>query len=74
MKIVVDVGGLNTASTLAYDTVGFDSRWTDANNNDTQYVFNALGLIERAVLPSINGTAAEFRLHYNRDRATPGYL
>ena len=68
VKVVVDVGGLNTEATLAYDAVGFDSRWTDANGNQTQYVFNALGLIEKSVLPSINGSAAEFRLRYNGDK------
>jgi YD repeat-containing protein len=68
VRVVVDVGGLNTEATLAYDAVGFDSRWTDANGNETQYVFNALGLIETTVLPVINGGAAQFRLRYNIDK------
>jgi RHS repeat-associated protein len=67
VKVIDDAGGLGATRTIAYDNFGFDRLREDANGNTTTYEFNALGLIERVILPPVNGETAEYRTHYNAD-------
>ena len=37
----------------------------DGNGNSTQQIFNALGLVEKTILPPVNGVQAESHFHYD---------
>jgi RHS repeat-associated protein len=68
ISLISDVGGLNIENKIGHDVFGYDNKRTDGKGNSTQKVFNALGLIEKAILTPIDGVQAEYRLHYNSDK------
>jgi YD repeat-containing protein len=68
VKITGDAGGINVERVLTYDSFGFERELTDGNGNSTEYVVNALGLVEKTLLPTVNGSRSELRLRYNVDQ------
>ena len=68
IKLVFDVHGLNVNEQIKYNTFGFESEHIDRNGNVTKLVINALGLLEKTILPEVNGAVSEYILHYNSDK------
>jgi RHS repeat-associated protein len=68
VKQVVDAGILDIELQVRYDSFGFISESIDGNGNLIKQVFNSLGLLEKRILPAVNGLAAEHMLHYNADK------
>jgi RHS repeat-associated protein len=70
VKQTSDAGSLDIVEQLIYDANGFISEKTDGNNNTGKQEVNALGLVEKVTLPAVNGSMAEYSLHYNSDKKT----
>lgn len=68
IKQIFDAAGLHIEQKLNYDGNGFNLERIDGNGNTTRQIYNALGLIERSILPPVNGIAAEYISHYNGDK------
>lgn len=68
VKQIFDVGGLAVEEQFKYDTFGFNAEKIDGNGNSLKQVYNALGLIEKVILPTINGSTAENIFHYDSDK------
>ncbi len=67
IKQTFDVGGLAIENIAKYDAFGYQKEFVDGNGHTAKEEFNALGLLEKCILPSINGFAPEFRFHYDSD-------
>ena len=67
-KQIFDAADSGIENSLKYDTFGFVVENTDGNGNSTKKVTNALGLLEKIILPPINGGLTEYRFHYNSDK------
>ena len=72
IKQVSDSANLSIENSNKYDSFGFDAENIDGNGNSAKQVINALGLLEKAILPPINGLSTEFRLHYDSDKKVIG--
>lgn len=68
IKQVFDVGGIDAEEQIKYDAFGFASVKVDRNGNSTKQIFNALGLLEKTILPDVDGISAEYTLHYDSDK------
>jgi RHS repeat-associated protein len=65
---IFDVGGLNITNEIEYSSIGFDVKKIDGNGNSSQTIVNALGLVEKMILPEVNGDSAEYVMHYSTDK------
>ena len=63
-----DVYGIAATETYEYDAFGYRSATVDAEGRRTETIYDALGLLEREVLPAVAGTTAERVMHYDGDR------
>lgn len=68
IKKIFDVNGLNIENYIAYDSYGYESEMIDGNGNISKNIYNALGLIEKSILPPVNGISAEYIMHYDSDK------
>ena len=68
IKQVLDVGRLNIEHKIIYDIFGFNSEIIDGNGNSTKQIFNTLGLLEKSILPAVNGHTSEYISHYDSDK------
>ncbi|MBT1704922.1 DUF6531 domain-containing protein [Chryseosolibacter indicus] len=68
VKRIFDEGILNIQNIIGYDSVGFDNVLIDGNGHSSIKVYNALGLVEKEILPDVNGSPADFIYHYNADK------
>ena len=68
IKQILDAGLLNIEQTLKYDGFGYQSETINGNGNSTVEIYNALGLVEKNILPAVNGSAATNVLHYDSDQ------
>jgi RHS repeat-associated protein len=68
IKLVFDVGGLDAEEQIKYGLFGFSSEKVDRNGNSIKQLYNSLGLLEKTILPAINGVTAEQIIHYDSDR------
>ena len=68
IKQVYDAGVTSIENVINYDAAGYRIKTVDGNGNTTQYAINALGQIEKIILPPVNGTSSEYRLHYDGDK------
>ncbi|MCA0237743.1 MAG: DUF6531 domain-containing protein [Bacteroidetes bacterium] len=66
IRQIKDVGKLNIVEQFKYDSFGFLSELTDGNV--TAQKINALGLLEKTILPAVNGIEATYILHYDTDK------
>lgn len=67
-KYLYDVGGAGIENVIRYDAAGYRIETIDGNGNPTKYAINALGQVEKIIFPPVNGTTAEYRIHYNGDK------
>jgi len=72
-KQIYDATGLGIETSIKYDAFGFDVENIDGNGNSTKKSINSLGLLEKITLPPINGSLAEYHLHYNTDKKVIAY-
>jgi len=68
IKQVFDVGGMDAEEQIKYDVFGFSTEKVDRNGNSIRQLYNSLGLLEKTILPAINGVTAEQIIHYDSDR------
>jgi RHS repeat-associated protein len=73
MKQVFDAASLNIEQKLSYDVFGYNTERIDGNGNSTKQVYNALGLIEKSILPAVDGLEAIFVSHYNSDKKVTAF-
>lgn len=67
IKKKFDVNSLSIEKYIAYDPYGYESEMIDGNGNTSKNIYNALGLIEKNILPPVNGISAEYIMHYDSD-------
>jgi RHS repeat-associated protein len=68
VQLLYDANGLAITSQIGYDFIGFEETKVDGNGNTTKRSFNSWGLLEKEVLPAVDGTSAESIMHYDSDR------
>lgn len=68
IRQVFDVATVAAERKIKYNAAGFNTEMTDAMGGVTKQVFNALGLMERAVFAAVSGVTAEQILHYDEGR------
>lgn len=73
IKQTFDAGGLNITNQIDYNAFGFDVNTTDGEGNITKKIVNALGLLEKNILPAVNGNSADYVFHYDTDKKVIGF-
>jgi RHS repeat-associated protein len=68
IKILHDATVLKIEQKYKYDSAGFNIEITDGNSYTTSQVYNSLGLVEKRILPAVNGVVSEYRFHYDADK------